>query len=157
MTQSDQLRLDDQLCFALYAATNAVTRAYRPLLRPLGITYPQYLTLMVLWQLGDCSISDIAERLGLPGHAITPIVARLQTAGLVARQRDDDDRRVVLVRLTPAGARLERAASQVQRTVACQTGLSARQLDALRSELHGLVDDMSNHTTDSLRIEGEAS
>ena len=157
MTQSNQLRVDDQLCFALYAATNVITRAYRPLLRQIGITYPQYLTLMVLWQRGDQSISDVAARLALPGHAITPIVDRLQAAGLVTRQRDAEDRRVVLVCLTEAGASLELAAAQVQRTVACQTGLSPVALAALRTQLHDLIGEMSDRTTSPLPIEGDAS
>ena len=157
MAQSDRLRVDDQLCFALYAATNAITRAYRPLLRRIGITYPQYLTLMVLWQDGDQSISDIAACLALPGHAITPIVDRLQAAGLVTRQNDASDRRVVLVGLTSAGASLETAAAQVQRTVACQTGLSPQSLSALRTDLHDLVEEMSDRTASPLSIEGEAS
>ena len=142
MAGSEKLRLDDQLCFALYTATNAITRAYRPLLRELGITYPQYLTLMVLWQFGDRSIGDIAARLVLPGHAVTPMIDRLETAGLVERRRYDQDRRIVLVGLTPAGVELEAAAARVQHTVACQTRLSPGALAELRDELHDMVADM---------------
>lgn len=112
---------------------------------------------MVLWQSGDRSIGDIAERLVLPGHAITPMVDRLQAAGLVERRRDQDDRRVVLVGLTPAGVDLEQAAARVQRTVACQTGLSPRALAKLRTELHDLVDEMSDNAASPIPTEGEAS
>ena len=157
MTRAKRLALDDQLCFALYAATNAITRADRPLLRDIGITDPQYLTLMVLWQEGDRSIGDIAARLGLPGHAITPIVDRLRAVRLVTRQRDQTDRRVVLVSLTAQGAALERAAAEVQRTVACRTGLSPRALAALRTELHDLVEEITDRTARQNPIEGEAS
>ena len=123
-----QLRLDDQLCFALYAATNAITRAYRPLLRELGITYPQYLTLMALWQHGDATVGELARRLDLPAHALTPLLQRLEQAGLVLRRRSALDTRVVRVELTPDGVELETAASVVQRTVECSTGLSPHAL-----------------------------
>ncbi len=151
------LRLDDQLCFALYAATNAVTRAYRPLLRELGITYPQYLTLMALWQHGSASVSELAGRLDLPAHALPPLLQRLEKAELVVRRRSTVDSRVVLVELTAAGARLESAAAAVQRTVECATGLSPDALAALRSELHDLVDDLRAHAPGTHPMEGRAS
>lgn len=151
------LRLDDQLCFALYAATNAITRAYRPLLRQIGLTYPQYLVLMALWQHGEQRVGDIAARLALPAHAIPPIVNRLATAGLVRRHRDLADRRIVTVRLTPAGRELERAAAQVQHSVACATGLTPDELGRLRGELHDLVTEMSGLDSDPADAQGEAS
>lgn len=137
-----RLRLDDQLCFALYAATHAITRAYRPRLRELGLTFPQYLTMVALWQHGAGSVSELAERLDLPGHALTPLLHRLDAAGLVVRRRSDDDSRVLLVDLTPAGRQLEQAAAGVQRTVEYSTGLSPLALAALRGELHDLVGDL---------------
>ncbi|MEO7423125.1 MAG: MarR family transcriptional regulator [Ornithinibacter sp.] len=152
-----RLRLDDQLCFALYAATNAVTRAYRPLLRELGITYPQYLTLMALWQHRTGTVSELAQRLELPAHAMTPILQRLARAGLVVRRRSPTDSRVVLVELTSAGVELEMSAATVQRTVECATGLSPHALAALRGELHDLVNDMRAPAAGSHRIEGQAS
>ena len=98
-----QLRLDDQLCFALYAATNAVTRTYRPLLAKIGITYPQYLVMLVLWQHGPNSVGAVGKRLHLAASAITPLVDQLERAGMVARARGTADRRVVQVRLTDKG------------------------------------------------------
>ncbi|GAC1444082.1 MAG: MarR family transcriptional regulator [Mycobacteriales bacterium] len=154
---SARLRLDDQLCFALYAATNAITRAYRPLLRELGITYPQYLTLMALWQHGDGAVSELARHLDLPAHALTPLLRRLEQAGLVQRRRSPLDSRVVLVELTPDGARLETSAAAVQRTVECSTGLSPHALAALRGELHHLADDLRTTTASSHPMEGRAS
>lgn len=139
MQKSARLRIDDQLCFALYAATHAITRAYRPLLADLDLTYPQYLVLLVLWQDGARSIHEIAERLHLGPSAVTPLVDRLEKAGFVARQRGNRDRRLVRVVLTGAGARLERSAARVQETVACRTGLVPADLDALRTDLHELV------------------
>lgn len=137
-----RLRLDDQLCFSLYAATLAITRAYRPLLRKLGITYPQYLTLMALWEHGDATVGDLARHLDLPPHALTPLLQRLEHAGLILRRRSPLDTRVVLVELTPDGVQLEKAAAAVQHTVACSTGLSHQALAALRGKLHDLVDDL---------------
>jgi len=108
-----RLRLEDQLCFALYAATNAITRAYRPLLREPGITYPQYLTLMALWQHSTGTVSELAQRLDLPAHAMTPLLQRLEQAGLIVRRRRPIDSRAVLVELTPVGVELERSAATV--------------------------------------------
>ncbi len=156
MTEA-QLRLDDQLCFALYAATNAITRAYRPLLRELGITYPQYLTLMALWQHGPGTVGELAQRLDLPAHAMTPLLQRLESAGLIVRRRSPSDTRVVHVELTPAGVELESSAAAVQRTVQCATGLSPRDLADLRGQLHDLVDDLRAPAAGPHSMEGRAS
>lgn len=137
---SRRLRLDDQLCFALYAATNAVTRSYRPLLGALGLTYPQYLVMLVLWQDGATSVRGIADQLQLGASAITPMVDQLETAGLATRVRSNTDRRVVVVVLTEAGRKLEAAAAAVQEAVVCRTGLSEQALATLRSDLNALVD-----------------
>jgi len=134
--------LDDQLCFALYAATNTVIRAYRPLLARIGLTYPQYLVMLVLWQDGEHAVHEIASRLALPPHAISPLLERLEGAGLVIRRREAPDHRVVHVQLTASGAELEAAASQAQRSVVCQTRLGPNALDDLRAELHDLVRQM---------------
>lgn len=151
-----RLRLDDQLCFALYAATIAITRAYRPLLRKLGITYPQYLTLMALWQHGDATVGELARRLDLPPHALTPLLRRLERAGLILRRRSPLDTRVVLVELTPDGVRLEQAAAAVQCTVACSTGLTPHALAALRGKLHDLVNDLRVTASHSQLMEGRS-
>ena len=146
MGRPTNLHLDDQLCFALYAATNTVTRAYRPLLARIALTYPQYLVMLTLWQHGELSVSEIAGRLALPGHAISPLVERLEDAGFVLRHRAAPDCRVVHVSLTAAGAGLESAASTVQRSVACDTGLTPEALAELREQLHELVDRMTHPT-----------
>ena len=140
--QPFRLKLDDQLCFALYAASNTVTRAYRSLLEPLGLTYPQYLVMMSLWQHGTQQISRIAERLRLDAHAITPMIDRLETAGLLRRRRSDVDRRVVHVELTTEGGALEAAASVVQGNVVCRTELEPLALEELREALKALVQRM---------------
>ena len=139
MGRPSNLRLDDQLCFALYAAMNTVTRAYRPLLERIGLTYPQYLVMLVLWQDGEHAVHEIATRLALPPHAVSPLLDRLESAGLVVRRREAPDRRVVQVQLTAAGLELETAAAAAQRTVACRTQLDGPTLDGLRDQLQALA------------------
>ena len=135
-------RLDDQLCFALYAATNAVTRVYRPLLKELALTYPQYLVLLILWEHRSQPVGEIADSLHLASHAVSPIVDRLEEAGLVCRTRDETDGRVVHVELTEAGSELETAAAAIQEEVRCRTVLEDDEVIRLRTELHDLVDRM---------------
>lgn len=134
-----RLRLDDQLCFALYAATNAVVRAYRPLLAELGLTYPQYLVMLALWQDGTTPIHVLAERLRLGSNAVTPLVDRLEAAGFATRARGAD-RRVVFVALTEVGIELEGKLLAAQQSVVCRTGLADRDLAELRRELRELTD-----------------
>lgn len=131
--------LEEQLCFALYSATNAVIRTYRPWLRDIGLTYPQYLVLLVLWQDGERTMGEIANRLALPPGGVTPIVERLEAAELVIRRRDEDDRRVVHVGLTKTGAELEQAGTEAQRKVSCATTMEDEELSALRIMLNSLT------------------
>ncbi|WP_348625538.1 MarR family transcriptional regulator [Methylobacterium sp. 10] len=135
--------MDDQICFALYAATNAVVRAYRPLLGELGLTYPQYLVMLALWQDGTSSVHVLAERLHLGSNAVTPLVDKLETAGFVTRARGTD-RRVVFVALTEAGRRLENDVSDAQQVVACRLGLDGSDLVDLRRELKNLASRLSD-------------
>ena len=132
------LRLDDQLCFALYAATHAITGRYRPLLDDLGLTYPQYLVMLSLWQDGPRTVGQIARRLELDSHAVTPLVGRLERSGLVTRGRGTD-RRCVVVTMTDRGRDLESAAAAVQAEVACATRLPDRELADLRVRLRTLA------------------
>jgi len=140
MDQVTGPRLDDQLCFAVYAATNALTRAYRPLLGTIGLTYPQYLVLMVLWQDGTRSVQAIGDRLRLGASAITPLLDRLETAGFVVRGRSETDRRVVLVTVTAAGQALQAQVTVAQQNVVCQSGLLPEAMNQLRQDLLALVE-----------------
>lgn len=140
MDQMTGPRLDDQLCFAVYAATNALTRAYRPLLGTIGLTYPQYLVLMVLWQDGPRSVQAIGDRLRLGASAITPLLDRLETAGFVVRSRSETDRRVVLVTVTAAGQALQTQVAAAQQNVVCQSGLLPEAMSKLRKDLLALVE-----------------
>ena len=105
---SDMLRLDHQLCFPLYAASRLVTRLYQPQLEPLGLTYPQYVVLMILWEDAPCSVSHVGERAMLNTNTLTPVLKRLQQLGYVSRTRRTDDERVMEISLTKAGLDLKR-------------------------------------------------
>lgn len=131
----DNLRLSNQLCFALYAATNAITRAYRVRLGRLGLTYPQYLVLLVLWEGGAHTVKSVADALQLDSSTATPLLKRLEAAGWVTRQRDDSDERVVRIILTTEGRALRRPVSVIQKEVACLTQMTSANFDRLRKEL----------------------
>lgn len=139
---SDQLRLDLQLCFALYAATNAVTRAYRSRLAAVGLTYPQYLVMLVLWEHGRQTVKGLADKLALDSSTLTPLLKRLAAAELVTRMRDTHDERLLWIELTPAGLGLRQPVAAIQKSVACRTRLSDRDFTNLRQRLHELVEAM---------------
>lgn len=128
-------RLDGQLCFALYSAANLTTRLYRPLLEPLGITYPQYLALMALWERAPRSVGELGEALGLDSGTLTPLLKRLEAGGFVTRTRDARDERRVLVGLTPAGADLRARAAAIPETLRCGLPLPLHDAAALRDAL----------------------
>lgn len=138
----NELALDRQVCFALYAASRAVTQLYRPLLDPLGLTYPQYLALLVLWERGPVTVSELGAALDLDSGTLSPLLKRLEAAGLVSRHRRADDERSVEVRLTDDGERLREKAATVPRTIAKATGLRAGDLAELRRTLTELTNDL---------------
>jgi DNA-binding MarR family transcriptional regulator len=136
---TDALRLDEQLCFALHAASRAVTAAYQPLLDELGITYPQYLVLLTLWEEDGLSVSRIGERLFLDSATLTPLLKRLEVNGIVERRRSTVDERVVEIWLTSDGKRLKRRAADVPRALVGRSKLPLKDVARLRSELHALT------------------
>ena len=144
MADYDNLKLDHQLCFALYAATHSLTRAYRVSLEPLGITYTQYLVMLVLWENDGISVGKIAQRLELDSATLTPMLKRLEVAGFVTRVRNSKDERIVEIKLTDTGKQLQHEIAHVQHGVACQTGLSESDFNQLKDSLHRLVETMSN-------------
>jgi len=129
------LRLDQQLCFALYAASRSMTQAYQPLLEPLGVTYPQYLVLLVAWEEDGASVKRLGERLQLDSGTLTPLLKRMAAQGLVERRRDPADERVVRIHLTAAGRALERRARGVPKQLMCKAGLSVPEILELRETL----------------------
>ncbi|HLL19525.1 MAG TPA: MarR family transcriptional regulator [Rubrivivax sp.] len=138
LTSTRALALDSQLCFALYAASLSMTKLYKPLLEPLGLTYPQYLVMLVLWEGDGITVSQLGERLALDSGTLTPLLKRLQTAGLVQRLRDAADERRVLLQLTPAGRALRQRAASVPRAVARASGCAMDQIENLVSQLQAL-------------------
>jgi len=132
------LKLDLQVCFALYSAQLAMSKVYRKLLKELGLTYPQYLVMMVLWEQDRLSVSEIGERLFLDSATLTPLLKRLEGMGLVLRQRSRPDERHVEVTLTESGRALREQAEKVPEAVLCASQCSPEELVQLRDELHGL-------------------
>jgi len=129
------LALDRQLCFALYGATLAMTKLYRPLLQPLGLTYPQYLVMLQLWQQDGLTVSALGDQLGLDSGTLTPLLKRLQAAGNVTRQRDAGDERRVLIALTAQGRALRAQAELIPHRVGAAIGCSLAEMGALRTQL----------------------
>ena len=148
MSQFENLKLKNQLCFALYAATNAITRAYRSRLSHIGLTYSQYLVMMVLWEADGITVKNIAQQLHLDSPTITPLLKRLESAGFVNRQRNANDERVVNIFLTDAGRSIQARVAEMQKGVACQTGMQETQFIELRSTLHELVDSINQNQPD---------
>ena len=133
-------RLDDQLCFALYSASRAVTAAYRPLLTELNLTYPQYLVLLVLWEEGRANVGRLCERLHLDSGTLSPLLKRLESVGYVTRERSSDDERRVEVVLTAAGKRLQTKASRVPERLMARSQMSPDELVSLRDAVLRLTD-----------------
>jgi DNA-binding MarR family transcriptional regulator len=133
--------LDRQLCFALYAASRAMTRAYAPLLQNSGLTYPQYLVMLVLWELDGepAAVGAVGERLHLDSGTLTPMLKRLETLGFVSRRRDPSDERRVLIAATEAGARLRAELLPVPQAMVRRFDLDVAQIEQLRDQLVALT------------------
>ena len=135
----DWLRLDLQICFSLHAAARAFNGVYRVVLKDLGLTYPQYLVMMVLWEDGDLPVKRLGERLRLDSGTLSPLVKRLEAAGLVRRERSARDERSVEVRLTGQGAALRERALEVPRRIVAATGVPAEEIGDLKERLDTLT------------------
>jgi DNA-binding MarR family transcriptional regulator len=138
---ADQLlRLDNQICFAVYSAAHAFNRVYKPLLDRLGLTYPQYLVMLSLWERDGVPLKDIGERLFLDSGTLTPLLKRLETAGFVKRTRSTEDERQVLIALTAQGQALKEKARNVPQSILEASDCSVAELVALKSEIVSLRD-----------------
>jgi DNA-binding MarR family transcriptional regulator len=135
VAMSSSLLLEDQLCFGLYAASRAITAVYRPLLERLGLTYPQYLVMLVLWQRGPSTIKEVMTALHLDYGTLTPLLKRLEALGYVQRQRRPDDERSVRVTLTESGTTLRDKAGEVPLEISRALGLTTTQTSDLRNLL----------------------
>jgi DNA-binding MarR family transcriptional regulator len=144
----DLLKLDDQLCFALYRASRAVIRSYTPLLNELGLTYPQYLVMLVLWEQDCISVTDIGERLILDSATLTPLLKKLEQRKLLTRNRSKSDERVVKVKLTIEGVGLRKNATKIPLALTCALGIDLslatdrNHINKLRDELQKLASDV---------------
>ncbi len=139
----DPLLLDNQLCYALYAAAHRMTKSYRPMLERLGLTYPQYLVLLVLWETDGITVSEIGRRLRLDSGTLTPVLKRLETAGFLLRSRRRTDEREVEIALTPQGRALRSEATAVRESVMCQLNMSEPEVQAMRADLNALIENLS--------------
>lgn len=136
----DALQLSKQLCFAVYSTAHAFNRAYKPLLAPLDLTYPQYLVMLVLWQQDDVTVKEIGAQLQLDSGTLTPLLKRMASAGLIERLRDSGDERQVRIKLTAKGAALREPAKEIPIQVAGAIGQSLPEISALRQQLNALRD-----------------
>lgn len=146
--EGNPLALDNQLCFSLYAASRALTGLYRELLEDLGLTYPQYLVMLVLWEHGELPVKKLGEQLRLDSGTLSPLLKRLEAAGLVRRERSAQDERSVVVRLTDEGTALREQALLVPRRIAAATGFDFDEIRDLRARLDKLT-----HALDAAALE----
>jgi len=136
------LALDNQFCFALYSASHAMTKTYKPMLDRLGLTYPQYLVMLVLWEQDAILVKEIGARLFLDSGTLTPLLKRLEANGLVSRNRDPHDERQVRIVLSPQGRALRKAAQDIPEQVLCASGQQVAALSKMRGELARVRDDL---------------
>ncbi len=136
----DDLHLDNFVCFAIYSASHAFARVYKPLLDPLGLTYPRYLVMTALWEEDGRTVSEIGERVLLESNTLTPLLKRLEADGLITRARDAADERQVRIRLTPQGRALRQQAAAIPAQITCASGRTGEALARLRADIVALRD-----------------
>ncbi|MFC4812834.1 MarR family winged helix-turn-helix transcriptional regulator [Paenibacillus sp. GCM10023250] len=146
MDKSAMLELDNQLCFALYSCAREVTKLYRPFLDELGLTYTQYVTLLALWEKDEVPVKELGRRLYLDSGTLTPLLKKLEAMGLLRRERDLQDERSVIVRLTADGRALKERATDIPERVFCQTSLTPDGIVALREQLRKLTAEVHAQT-----------
>ena len=142
-TVPEKIRLNDLVCFAVYSANNAFNRFYKPIMAELGLTYPQFLVLMALWEEDGQGVGQLGERLGLESNTLTPLLKRMETAGVIERRRDRADERRVAVQLTPSGRDLEARAGPPLACVPQATGMTTDELVELRTAVERLRDNLA--------------
>lgn len=145
----EYLKLDNQLCFALYSANRAITRLYTPLLKPFGLTYPQYLVMLVLFEHQSLYIKDLGERLQLDTGTLTPLLKRMESAGLLLRERQMDDERKVSICLTEKGLALKNSLSEVPLALYQSLSCDVNSISTLRNQLKKLVKDFDINDIDT--------
>ncbi|MBY8927763.1 MarR family transcriptional regulator [Pseudomonas sp. Wu6] len=143
-TPCESLMLDNQLCFALHSTSLLMTKAYKPLLQALGLTYPQYLAMMVLWEEDGLTVGEISSRLLTDPGSLTPLLKRLEAESLLSRTRSREDERVVVVELTAAGRALQDQAMGIPQCILGASGMELQQLRKLQADLIALRSNLQN-------------
>ncbi|EPE97956.1 MarR family winged helix-turn-helix transcriptional regulator [Rhizobium grahamii] len=144
---SDDLNLDDFMCFALYTANHAMNRVYKPMLDALDLTYPQYLVMVTLWKEDGQTVGGIGEKLHLESSTLTPLLKRLEATGYVRRERGKDDERVVIIRLTEQGRELRKRAAAIPGCILDASGREFVELKRLAADVFTLRDTLSRRVT----------
>lgn len=144
--QTESIKVDNALCFAIYATNHAITRAYKPILDPHGLTYPQYLVMLVLWDRDGQTVGGIGEALFLESSTLTPLLKRLEKAGFVRRARDTKDERQVCIFLTEAGQALRSALADVPQRMLATFGCGAERVEQLRRDVTAVRDNIARTT-----------
>jgi DNA-binding MarR family transcriptional regulator len=143
----DQLKLENQLCFPVYAASRLITREYQPYLDKLGITYPQYLVLLVLWEAKTITVNEIANKLLLNTNTITPLLKRMEKLNLIVRSRSADDERKVIIKLTAKGENMKNKAAKIPEELSrglINEAMSVQELILLKDNLNSIINYLKN-------------
>ncbi len=143
MQEYESLKLDNQVCFSMYSAINAIVRTYKPYLQALDLTYPQYIIMMVLWEADGVSLRQITEIAHLDSGTLTPVLKRLEAKGLLLRQPSPTDERAKVITLTEKGQALKENAASVQGNMLCQMGLPMTDIHILKAECDKIVDNLA--------------
>ncbi|MDH6023851.1 MarR family winged helix-turn-helix transcriptional regulator [Vibrio splendidus] len=141
--QDDYLKLDNQVCFALYSASNAMSRAYQPLLKALDLTYLQYIVMMVLWEEKEINVKALGAKTHLDSGTLTPLLKRLEAKGYVLRTRSAEDERVRVITLTPAGVELKEQAQTVPVEMLCLSQMNEDELKSLKAQCEQLLGNLT--------------
>ena len=141
--QDEYLKLDNQVCFALYSASNAMSRAYQPLLKALDLTYLQYIVMMVLWEEKEINVKALGAKTHLDSGTLTPLLKRLETKGYVLRTRSAEDERVRVITLTPAGIELKEQAQTVPVEMLCLSKMNEDELKSLKAQCEQLLGNLT--------------
>ncbi|MGL5822335.1 MAG: MarR family winged helix-turn-helix transcriptional regulator [Sarcina sp.] len=142
MNEKDVLKLDNQICFSLYAASKEVIKKYKPILSKYNLTYTQYITMLVLWEYNKLSVKEIGCKLHLDSGTLTPLIKKLEAMELVTKYRSKEDDRVVLVELTKKGEVLKEKVKDVPKSIYCSVGLDIKELQSLKKTLDKMIEEM---------------
>lgn len=139
MEKDELLKIENQLCFKIYSVSRGITRAYRPILEKLSLTYPQYLVMLFLWENGDSKMKEISKTLFLDSGTLTPVIKKLENTGYIKRERDKNDERDLLVSVTEDGKKLKEKALEIPEQILCKTNLSFEKYTLLKKEFDELL------------------